>query len=112
MYLTYEKYGEMGGQLDSHDFMRANRKATAEIDKHTFGRLKNMETIPERVVECAFELVEIYCSDSSRIASVSNDGVSVTYKTSETTNDVKDAISTFLNDVIVDGVPLLYAGVD
>ena len=112
MYLSFEEYGEMGGTLDSAAFNIANRKANAEIKRQTHNRLEALSVIPEEVKACAFELVQLYTSEAANISSISNDGVSITYQAVDLKADATSTIRGFLDSLEIDGVPVLYCGVD
>lgn len=85
MYLDYGDYIAMGGQREENDFERASYKAHALITRITHGRILNEKPVRDTVKHCAFELIEAMISDSLSgadgrvIASMSNDGMSVSY---------------------------------
>ena len=114
MYLSYEEYVEMGGKIDIAAFNIYLRRAEAEINKQTYQRLQNIDTIPVEVKNCVWELIEIFYKKSKQIAgSVSNDGVSVSFEVIDTEKETNDIIKRYLLHVSTpDGVPLLYMGVD
>jgi hypothetical protein len=114
MYLTHAEYVDMGGTLSSAAFSVYETEAAAEIDKFTFGRISEMETVPERVKQLAFRLVKSYAK-TDEVLGKSSEGVgsySVSYEKSadiQTKND--EAIRTYLaNEKTADGTPLLYRG--
>ena len=114
MYLTFDDYVNMGGKIGYAAFCVYLRRAEAEINKHTYRRLINSETIPEEVKSCVFELIELYDKKAKQsIGSVSNDGVSVSYEAVDVEKQTVDIIKSFLMHVPDStGTPLLYMGVD
>ena len=112
MYLDYEKYKELGGNLSNALFDRFNFRAQKEIDNVTQGRCQNLETIPEEVKMCAFELVLYFAKHTtdgavSSISSFGNDGYSVSYAENKTAEQqIYDIIHTYLADT-----GLMYCGV-
>ena len=56
-YLTYSEYQELGGNLDQMPFDLLEYQARKEIDLYTKQRLKDIETIPEEVKMCDFDLI-------------------------------------------------------
>lgn len=127
MYLTYSEYTEMGGSMDKHAFNRLEAKARAHLDRVTFGRLKNVESVSDSVKYCMYDLLTAVQADESNsaaamgreIASMSNDGVSVSFVSGSGTGGAKAASARYAaiakawlaNEVTACGVPLLYAGV-
>lgn len=140
MYLTYEEYQNMGGQLDEATFTDLSYDAESVIDWYTFKRLKKMDTYPEEVKRCMYQLIKILAmraalleqstgggtggiSGSYRkeagITSQSNDGVSVHYNVLTTAellgqfggSEVEAMIQRQLSGVVDDlGRNLLYRG--
>lgn len=122
-YLTYNEYTEIGGTLGQTPFNVLEFSARKEIDKYTFGRLKDLDEQIDEVKMCMFELINIlegYNQDASRnkaIASESTDGYSVSYNTSNPTdalskdNELRGVIERYLSDcVLPNGTPYLYRG--
>ena len=122
MYLTYAKYLELGGKQEQAAFLRFGYKAEQMIDSATFKRLTKIdlednEEIKVAVELCMFELIEMqYRTDilnnNNNISSASNDGVSVSYNKIETSTEVRKIIDIFFSNVVINGVPALYVGVD
>lgn len=88
MYLTYDDFIRMGGDMEDALFPRFEMKARKRIDAMTFGRLQGESEVRECVKHCMFELVQAMHEDETNvgfsgreISSMSNDGVSVTYVT-------------------------------
>lgn len=98
MYLTYEEYKNLGGDINALDataFEQLEFEARTQIDWWTFGRLKNEATYPEAVKRCMYKLIELLDKQqkvlmvdavdedgnvkAGLMAHQSNDGVSATY---------------------------------
>lgn len=124
MYLTYDVYTSMGGTLDSAAFTRLCSKATALIDRLTHNRIQGEETVRTNVQYCCFELINAFSADETlsggsgrEIASVNNDGVSVSYAGTSSSGGsslrnariVRDWLD---NEVTSTGLRILYTGVD
>lgn len=125
MYLTYSEYTGMGGQLTQKAFDRFNARAQALISSATHGRVEDEKTVREGVRYAAFDVIEAMRmdaengADTHEIASMSNDGASISYATTgenpATANRrrylaiVRDYL---LYETDREGTPLLYAGVD
>ncbi len=124
-YLNYKEYKKLGGTLDQTPFNILEFQAQKEVDKLTFGRLKDLDEQINEVKMCIFELIntldsyslDINKSENKGIASENIDGYSVTYKstTSEDikakNNEIKDIIESYLSDCVLDnGIPYLYRG--
>ena len=122
-YLTYAEYQDLGGTLNEVPFNILEFQARKEVDKYTFGRLKNLDEQVEEVKLCVFNLInnlEGYNKDLTKnktIASENTDGYSITYKTlsSDDINDknseIKNIIETYLSSCqLKDGTPYLYRG--
>ncbi|MBQ7976813.1 MAG: hypothetical protein IJ300_14100 [Clostridia bacterium] len=114
MYLTYDEYTEMGGSLTEAAFCINLRRAEAEINKHTYRRLIDADTIPDEVKSCIWELIEVYHKKAKQVAgSASNDGVSVSYEAIDVAKETDSIIKRYLMHLSdSEGVPLLYMGVD
>lgn len=130
MYLSYDEFEDMGGAIEEEEvFNRYEAKARIQIDRATFGRLRNAAELPESVKYCMFELIAAIQANESisgmgagrEVASMSNDGVSVTFASglsntgSMQTQDKRNLsiIRGWLaGETTACGLPLLYAGVD
>lgn len=126
MYLTYDAYLAMDGELDEEPFARLEAKARQKIDSMTFGRLVCDGEPPENVKYCMFELIAAMESDEAatgmsgrEIASMSNDGVTVTYASGSQSASLSGAqarysaiVRAWLSGCTNScGTPLFYAGV-
>lgn len=124
MYLTYNDYVTMGGQLSSAAYTRFELMSRKQIDAATFGRLTDLQTQSDTVEGLMFELVNI---NEQHVSAVSGGDVkksesvgdySVSYAGSCVSDSaslnaaVADLIDTYLSgETTSDGVPLLYCGV-
>lgn len=92
MYLTYDEYITMGGELDEATFNNFEFEAESIINWYTFNRLKNDSTFPTEVKRLMFYLIGLAnkkahslagnndgSGQAAVISSQSNDGVSVSY---------------------------------
>lgn len=115
MYLTYDEYLTMGGDLDVAAFNNAEWQAEAQIDELTMRRLRK-SIITERVKRTVFALIVLNQKiEQEQVASYSNDGVSISVSThtrEENARRVAALINTSLaGEVDITGTPLLYCGV-
>lgn len=119
MYLTYDEYKSMGGAADEPAFTRLCTAACGRIDRLTHGRIHGLDEVPEAVRLAAFELIhraESYEAEDARVASFTNDGMSVSY-VQETAPQRDSSLNSVVIDLLwgqkaADGkTPLLYAGV-
>lgn len=126
MYLTYEEYAGMGGGAPESAYPRLEAKARAQLNRLTFGRICGEEPVRENVKYCMFDLIgAIEAEDAMgsiaagrEIASMSNDGVSVSFASSGSGSARASAAryaaiarSWLANETTACGIPLLYAGV-
>ena len=127
VYLTYDEYEEMGGGAQESAFPRLEAKARARIDLMTFGRLSNEKSVRENVRFCMFDLINAINADEStggiasgrEIASMSNDGVSMSFVSGGNAGGARAASSRYAaivrewlaGETAECGIPLLYAGV-
>lgn len=129
-YLDQAEYLEMGGTITEDDELRYQRlesRASHAIDRATHGRIKAEKPVRNAVKFCVYEMIERYVSDEAmagmsgrEVASMSNDGVSVTYATgagasggsASALRDAESIRSWLMDEVDENGTPLLYAGVD
>lgn len=122
-YLTYEQYRELGGTLDMTPFNILELEAQKNIDKYTFGRLKNLDEQINEVKTCDFALINLlegYSKNSKSDKSISSesiDGYSVSYNSNVENiskikvNEIKGIIKSYLSECYLeDGTPYLYTG--
>ena len=129
-YLDQAEYLEMGGTIPEDDELRYQRlesRASHAIDRATHGRIKGEKPVRNAVKFCVYEMIERYASDEAmvgmsgrEIASMSNDGVSVSYVSGASASggsasalrDAESIRAWLMDEVDGNGTPLLYAGVD
>lgn len=115
----FVRYG--GNNMSKELFQRYELKARRLIDRMTHGRLQGEKTVRESVKMCMVELVGAMAAEeadggagSKEIASMSNDGVSVTYRQDSGGSGHRHAqiVRSWLDgEKSAAGVNLLYAGV-
>lgn len=122
-YLTYDEYRLLGGTLDIMPFNLLEFNARKKIDEKTMNRLIGVETIPQEVKVCVYELINVlesYESDKTRnkaISSENTDGYSVTYNNDVSLNSVaknsqlESVIDDYLFGVVVNGEHIIYCGI-
>ena len=129
-YLDQAEYLEMGGTITEDDELRYQRlesRASHAVDRATHGRIKGEKPVRNAVKFCVYEMIERYASDEAmagmsgrEIASMSNDGVSVSYVSGASASggsasalrDAESIRAWLMDEVDGNGTPLLYAGVD
>lgn len=124
-YLTYAEYIELGGTLEETPFNILELEAHKNIDKYTFGRLKDLEEQINEVKICEFILISllntysVYENQNKSISSENTDGYSISYAqatenvSKAKTNEIKGIIKTYLAECkLEDGTPYLYCGVE
>ena len=125
MYLTYDRYKELGGQIPQEQYPLYAARADAIITRMTHGRIRQENPVRACVQYAAFALAEAIHTDvhqgadGREIASVSNDGVSVAYVSgglsgaAEQIQRYTSVARAYLEyETDANGVFLLYAGVD
>lgn len=122
MFLDIDTYEELGGTIkDEMVFTRLENKAARFVNILTCNRLSgcNEDTAPDCVKYAVYELIEEYNNSETRaregVASVSNDGVSVSYSRnslSESQSRARDIVMNHLQgETDAKGEYLLYWGV-
>lgn len=111
-YITYERYAKLGGKAPEAAFSALERKARHEVDYLTQNRLQDVATIEKHrsvVEETMVDLIDVFyeAGQGEQVSSFSNDGVSVSFAETKSTDDEAAQI-------IVKYLPseLLYLGVD
>ena len=116
-YLTYDEYEELGGELQKMPFNLLEYRAQKEIDKATFNRFLKLNNYPQELKLCVNELITEFYSYNS-IGNKSSESVgsySVSFNkpvTSEEQKTLNNIIATYLSEIKVNDVPVLYRGVD
>lgn len=123
-YLTYQEYKALGGTLDEMPFNLLEFNARMKIDERTFGRLVGKGQEYKEVKLCVYNMITTlnsyssYDTQNKAISSESTDGYSISYgtpqkSTTEAKNsELEDIIDTYLSNLIVDDVSVLYRGAD
>lgn len=123
-YLTYQEYLALGGTLDEIPFNLLEFNARKKIDERTFGRLIDKGQEYKEVKLCIYNMIitlnsySSYNTQNKAISSESTDGYSISYGTPQKSvteaknSELEDVINTYLSNLIVDDVPVLYRGAD
>lgn len=116
MLITYERYRELGGNLDDAAFNLYCYEAERKVHSATHGRIKRITEPVERCIVRLTELLSASDIAKDKIASWSNDGVSQSIKAvsqEEYETKAENIILEYLSKETDErGVPLLYLGVD
>lgn len=118
IYASFKYYiQEYGGTaLTEQDFKKYARRASAEIDHVTFGRLLDMpeDQIPDAVFAAVCDIAEklhhFETADGSSIASINNDGYSVSLRDTGTANTRKKEVRSIIRTYLAN-TGLMYRGV-
>ena len=123
-YLTYQEYLALGGTLDEMPFNLLEFNARKKIDERTFGRLIDKGQEYKEVKLCIYNMITTlnsyssYDTQNKAISSESTDGYSISYGTPQKSvteaknSELEDVIDTYLSNLIVDDVRVLYRGAD
>ena len=125
-YLSFYEYKNMGGTItDVLVFERYLSRTSAIITRMTHGRVLNESPVRPAVKNAAFDLINVIHADTQNgadgreIASMTNDGMSVSYipgasnAAAATAQRYGSIVRQYLDwETDANGTPLLYAGVD
>lgn len=123
-YLTYQEYLALGGTLDKMPFNLLEYNARIKINERTFGRLVDKGQKYKEVKLCVYNMITTlnsyssYDTQNKAISSESIDGYSISYgtpqkSTTEAKNsELENVMNSYLANVIIDNVPVLYRGAD
>ncbi len=124
-YLTYEEYQGLGGTIPETPFNLLEFEARQNVDKYTFGRLKELEEQNQEVKLCVFKLISLinsyngYETQNKAVSSESTDGYSISYGTPTTdftkakNSEIEGVVKEYLIDCkLEDGTPYMYCGAD
>lgn len=127
-YLTYSEYRSLGGeQIGEMPFNLLEYEARKQIDLRTQKRLVGLDTIPNEVKMCMFNLINKIKSYDTTMQDANNnivnesiDGYSITYVNSTQIKDIilsksvelENIIMNDLYGVIVNNEHLIFAGVE
>lgn len=118
-YLTYNEYKSLGGTLDQNSFSLLEYNARKEIDLRTRNRLKDLETIPEDVKLCVYNLInsiQVYVQDASvgktseRVGNYSVNYGNASEIIKSKKSEIDDIILSDLYGVIVNNEHVIYCG--
>lgn len=125
-YLSYNEYRLLGGTMEIMPFNLLEFETRKILDTRTQNRLKNVADIPQEVKLCIYSMIDnIYNyanenekSINSNISSESVGDYTVSYFTPNEIkniinvkiNEFEDTMFNYLNDVNIDGTPLIYLG--
>ena len=128
-YLTYAEYQALGGSaIGDKPFNLLEFEARRQIDIRTFNRLQELETQPQEVKLCVYNLINsisafVEATDSvasgGNVKSESTDGYSISYVSASEISDVvkskqveiNDIVRTYLLGVIINDEHVMYCGV-
>ena len=123
-YLAYQEYLALGGTLEEMPFNLLEYNARKKIDERTFGRLVDREQEYQEVKLCVYNMITTlnsyssYDTQNKAISSESTDGYSISYGTPQKSiieaknSELEDVINSYLANVVIDNVPVLYRGAD
>ena len=123
-YLTYQEYLALGGTLEEMPFNLLEFNARMKIDERTFGRLVDKGQEYQEVKLCVYNMITTlnsyssYDTQNKAISSESTDGYSISYGTPQKSiteaknSELEDVINSYLVNVVIDNVPVLYRGAD
>ena len=123
-YLTYQEYLALGGTLEEMPFNLLEFNARKKIDERTFGRLIDKGQEYKEVKLCEFNMITTlnsyssYDTQNKAISSENTDGYSISYGTPQKSvteaknSELEDIMNSYLANVVIDNVPVLYRGAD
>lgn len=123
-YLTYQEYLALGGTLEEMPFNLLEYNARKKIDERTFGRLIDKGQEYQEVKLCVYNMITTlnsyssYDTQNKAISSENTDGYSVSYGTPQKSvteaknSELEDIMNSYLTNIVIDNVPVLYRGAD
>lgn len=123
-YLTYQEYKALGGTLDEMPFNLLEYNARKKIDERTFERLVDKGQEYQEVKLCVYNMITTlnsyssYNTQNKAISSESTDGYSISYGTPQKSiteaknSELEDIMNSYLANIVIDNVPVLYRGAD
>ena len=123
-YLTYQEYQFLGGTLEEMPFNLLEFNARKKIDERTFGRLVDKGQEYQEVKLCVYNMITTlnsyssYDTQNKAISSESTDGYSISYGTPQKSiteaknSELEDIMNSYLANIVIDNVPVLYRGAD
>lgn len=120
-YLTYERYINIGGELEETAFKRNIDRACSFVDLYTQNRLQSVSAVSDRVMACVRDLVDYLESNFSSkkaVTSKSESAGGVSQSESYVSKSVDETRAEMLNivyDYLImetdkNGTPLMYRG--
>lgn len=91
-YITYEQYKAMGGVVDASAFPRLARLAQKKLDYWTQNRILETTEDVQLCMTIIMDAMGKIDRGEKDVASVSNDGVSVTYASARTEEQVMESV--------------------
>ena len=119
MYLDYQAYQTMGGDLDNSAFTKYNRKAEYLIKSQAGGktglRIGQLSELPQAVIDCTFDLISHLATLPANVASESQSlggqSESKSYFSKENLDEeTLEIIHIYLYPIKLDGYSILYKG--
>ena len=120
MYLDYQTYQTMGGDLDNSAFTVIDRRAEYLINSQAGGktglRIRQLSELPQAVIDCTFDLITHLSTSTDNIASESQtlggQSESKSYISKEEINaEAFSIIHSYLYPIEIEGHSILYKGV-
>ena len=124
-YLTYSEYQALGGTLTETPFKILEYEARQNVDKYTYGRLKELQTQNQETKLCIFKLIGVLDSYNKQetqnkgVSSESIDGYGISYLAPSTSviqaknSELQGIVKEYLVDCkLADGTPYMYCGAD
>lgn len=116
-YLTYDEYKKIGGQLQEMPFNLLEYRARKQVDLLTFNRFTDIDDYPQELKLCVNELIsELHnYNDVGNKSSESVGSYSISFNKPVTTEEkqvLENIIVTYLSEIKVNDVPVLYRGAD
>ena len=132
-YLTYLEYkdlveGEGGSAMAEMPFNLLEFECRKKIDNRTQNRLVDVEDIPQEVKICEFKMINVMSKANEKIETINDntvkseniDGYSVTYATQDEVKEIltiqeqeiNNIMEDMLMNVVVNGVHIIYLGVE
>ena len=121
IYLTYNEYKEIGGNIDETAFKRNIDRACGIIDNATYNRIEGMTEVPQKAKALCRDLVEYFAENFGSSKQISSHSQSagplsesesfVVRSIEERAGEISDMVKDYLlNEVDDKGTPLLYRG--
>lgn len=110
MYLSFDKYKEMGGTISEADYPMAERRARALLDDWTLDRVKRLEEIPEEVELAMYEIIsnlgQAYGGGVGGLANVSSFSNGINTVSFDADSSSASAVRSQLYDLVASILPV------